>query len=188
MEMKYYMVIYVARHAETDTNRTSIICGNDDSFSINANGLKQSYQLAETMLGKGVDLIVCSPMKRALETAACLAERLDIEIIIDKRLRERNHGSFEGKSQDDPEFLIVKNQFAMRMNGGESIFDVAHRIYSSIDAIRKNYADKTVLIISHGGTIGRAIESYFNDLSNNEFVATFITNCELRKYEIGSGY
>jgi len=178
------MIIYSARHAETDTNKTPVICGNNDSFSLNANGINQSYRLAESMIGKGVDLIVCSSMKRAIQTAKYVADRLGVEIVIDERLRERNHGIFEGKSQKDPEFLIGKSQFAMRMEGGESIFDVVHRIYSAIDDIREKYAGKTVIIISHGGTIGRVIESYFHDLSNNEFHDIFIKNCELRRYEI----
>ena len=50
-----------------------------------------------------------------------------------------------------------------------------------LDDIREESEEKTCLLVAHNG-IARAVESYFRDMSNEEFAAFGIRNCELKKY------
>jgi len=45
---------------------------------------------------KDVDIIICSPLQRAVDTAKLANETLNKEIIIDERFTEWDYGSYEG--------------------------------------------------------------------------------------------
>ena len=51
-----------------------------------------------------------------------------------------------------------------------------------LDDIREEADDKVYLLVAHNG-ISRVIQSYFYDMTNEEFAAFGIKNCELRKFE-----
>ena len=58
---------------------------------------------------------------------------------------------------------------------------LAQRIYNLLDEI-KQQPDKVYLLVAHNG-ISRVVNSYFYDMTNEEFAAFGIKNCEIRKYE-----
>ena len=58
---------------------------------------------------------------------------------------------------------------------------LCQRIYNLLDDIKKE-PDKVYLLVAHNG-ISRAVESYFRNMTNEEFAAFGIHNCELRRYE-----
>ncbi|MBR3358274.1 MAG: histidine phosphatase family protein [Solobacterium sp.] len=57
----------------------------------------------------------------------------------------------------------------------------AHRVYSLLDEITSQN-DTVYLLAAHNG-ISRFIESYFRDMTNSEFAAFGIGNCEIRRYD-----
>lgn len=154
------MKIYSTRHGQTDYNKDEIILGTTD-IPLNETGLAQAAGLAEAVEKLGdIDLIISSPMLRAKATAKAVAEKCGFEIITDERLREWNYGEFEGKSRFTEGFAENKREFAVKMrNGGESLLQLSHRVYSFLDDIIAKYSDKNVLVVSHGG-ICRVIEIY----------------------------
>ena len=56
------------------------------------------------------------------------------------------------------------------------------RIYNLLDDIRQEADGKVYLMVAHNG-VARAVQSYFTDMTNEEFARFGIKNCELRKYE-----
>jgi len=66
---------------------------------------------------------------------------------------------------------------------GESLLELSHRVYSALDSIIEKYDGKNVLIVSHGG-VCRIIETYFNNLTTNEYSNWFMENCQLIEYDI----
>ena len=81
-------------------------------------------------------------------------------------------------------FAENKSQFGVRMGGnGESVLQLAHRVYSALDDIIKNYSDKNVLIVCHGG-VCRIIETYFHDLTTQSYNNWFMGNCQLIEYNV----
>lgn len=178
------MKIYSTRHGQTDYNKNELILGTTD-IPLNETGLAQAEALAEAVEKLGdIDVIISSPMLRSLTTARVLAEKCGLEIITDKRLREWDYGDFEEKSRFTEGFSESKREFAVRMRGGgESLLQLSHRVYSFLDEIIEKYKDKNVFVVSHGG-ICRVIETYFHDMTADEYSNWFMGNCELLKYEI----
>ena len=74
----------------------------------------------------------------------------------------------------------VKACFADRYDGGESMLQLAQRIYNLLDELR-DQPDKTYLLVAHNG-IARVVESYFHDMTNEEYALAGIRNCELVEY------
>lgn len=178
------MKIYATRHGQTEWNSLDRICGITD-IDLTETGIKQAEELAEKAAEKGdIDLIICSPLKRARETARIVADRINKKIIVEEQLTEWNYGSYEGKHRSAEGFAGAKTAFGVKMpDGGESLFQLAHRVYTVIDNVREKYAGKNVLLVCHGG-VCRVIETYFNDMTTEEFSNFFMGNCELREYEI----
>ena len=178
------MKIYSTRHGQTDYNKEELILGTTD-IELNETGLAQAQELAEKVKELGcIDLIIASPMKRAMRTAGIVSERTGISIVTDERLREWDYGEYEGKTRFTGGFAENKAEFGVKMGRtGESLLQLAHRVYSVLDDIREKYSDRTVLIVSHGG-ICRVIETYFNDMTTEEYSGWFMDNCQLIEYVI----
>jgi probable phosphoglycerate mutase len=66
---------------------------------------------------------------------------------------------------------------------GESLMQLAHRVYSVLDDIRRDYSGKNVLVVCHGG-VCRVIETYFHDMTVKEFSGWFMDNCQIIEYQI----
>lgn len=178
------MKIYSTRHGQTDFNKQDLILGITD-IPLNETGTAQARELAEKIAEVGdVDLIISSPMVRAYTTAKTVADCCGLEIITDSRLREWDYGSYEGKTRYTDGFAENKREFAVRMGStGESVLQLSHRVYSLLDEITEKYGDKNILLVSHGG-ICRIIETYFHDMTTEEYSNWFMGNCQLIEYNI----
>lgn len=98
-------------------------------------------------------------------------------------LIEQNYGIYEGVDRKNPQFLNNKRNFAYRYPDGESMMQVAYRIYGIIDKVKKEYQGKNVLLISHEG-VCRIIRTYFIDMTNEEFFNYTLENGKLEEYEL----
>ncbi len=178
------MTIYFTRHGETTMNIQDHISGVTDC-ELTERGLQQAEELSARCAEAGdIDLIICSPLKRARATAKAVAKRINAPIRIDPRLTEWDYGEYEGMHRTTEGFAQAKREFGVKMKGGgESLLQLAHRVYSCIDDIIKTYPDKTVLCVCHGG-VCRVAETYFNDMTVEQFSHFFMGNCELRRYEV----
>ena len=176
------MKIYFTRHGETTMNICDRISGVTDC-ELTENGRAQAGELAQKCARAGdIDLIVCSPLKRAQDTAKAVSERLLIPVIIDERLREWDYGEYENKHRTTEGFSQAKREFGVKMKGGgESLLQLSHRVYSAIDDIINTYSGKNVLCVCHGG-VCRVAHTYFCDMTTEQFMHFFMGNCELREY------
>lgn len=173
--------LYVARHGQTVWNAQNKVCGVTD-VELTEKGIEQAEKLAD-IVPDNIDVIITSPLNRAIETGKIVAEKNNIPMHIEELLIEQNYGIYEGIDRKDPQFLNNKRNFAYRYPDGESMMQVAYRIYGFIDKIRKEYQGKNVLLISHGG-VCRIIRTYFIDMTNEEFFNYTLKNGELEEYEL----
>jgi len=176
------MKLYVARHGETLWNAQNMVCGRTD-IPLTETGLQQAELLAERTKNLKIHRIIASPLIRAVQTAAPTAERLGLEIVTDERLIEQNYGIYEGVDRQDPGFLRNKRQFAFRYPGGESMMDVAARVYSLIRELKETCLGEDVLLVCHGG-VCRLIRTYFEDMTNEEFFHYSEENANIREYDL----
>ena len=176
------MGIYLTRHGVTTMNAENKICGLTD-VDLSEDGIKQAEYLAKYISENQInlDLIISSPMRRAVKTAEIIGHLNSVKVISDLRIIEQNYGIYEGADRYDAGFLNNKRQFAFKYPGGESMMQTAYRVYGFLDEIKALYPGKNILIVSHGG-VCRVINTYFEDVTNDEFFHWQINNCELRKY------
>ena len=173
--------IYFTRHGETVWNVENKICGMTDS-PLTARGQEQARQLGELVRDSGlhIDEILYSPLSRAADTAKAIAAATGLPARCEPRLREQCFGKYEGTPRDGAEFRISKTHFADRYDGGESMMQQAQRIYTLLDELRAD-TDKTFQLVAHT-SIARVVHSYFYDMTNEEYAAAGIKNCQLVEY------
>ena len=176
------MRIFAARHGETQWNAENKLCGRTD-LPLTANGIEQARTLAERAKRYDLDLMIVSPMLRARQTAAAVAEKCKIPVIVDVRLIEQDYGIYEGVDRKDPGFLANKREFAYKYPGGESMMQVAHRVYSLLEDIKREHDGKSVLLVCHGG-VCRVIRTYFEDMTNEEYFQFSEENAAIREYRL----
>lgn len=123
-------------------------------------------------------MIITSPLKRAVETGKIVAAKMNVPLYREVLLIEQNYGIYEGVDRKEPQFLNNKRNFAYRYPGGESMMQVAYRIYGFIDKIKEEYSEKKILLISHGG-VCRIIRTYFTDMTNEEFFHYTLEKCKM---------
>ncbi len=105
------------------------------------------------------EVVITSPYVRAAETARLIVEtaELDVRIVHDERLREREFGildlltrrGIEATFPFEAERRARLGKFYYRPPGGESWVDVALRLRSFRDSIVRAYADRRVLVVAH---------------------------------------
>lgn len=183
------MKIYVIRHGQTDWNVAGKCQGMTD-IELNNTGIEQAEKAREQLNNYKIDLIICSPLKRARKTAEILNDVINCKIIVDERIIERNCGEVEGTTKDKWNSIIgedidVINNYNLNWNKQsiEPIQTVCERVWNLLDEIQGKYKDKNVLLVTHGGTC-RAINAYFNGIGEDGHVQSAkIKNCEIREYE-----
>lgn len=176
--------IFIARHGLTDWNLVPKVQG-VTNIPLNEGGIKQAYTLAEVVKNQTFkfDKILYSPLDRAAKTAKIVAEINNIPLQEEPRLIEQNFGKWEGfdSSTGDKSFFQAKQQFLDSYENGESMMRLGQRIYNLLDELKARDTDENFLLITHGG-IARVIHSYFNNMTNEQFAAFFLGNCELKEY------
>jgi probable phosphoglycerate mutase len=181
------MKLYIIRHGQCEWNALHKVCGSTDS-PLTEKGRAQAAEtaalVAHMTCDEPIDLIIASPLSRALETGKAIQAACGgVPLIIDDRIREIDFGDSAGRSTRDPDFQAEKRMFPRRHPNGESMLMFTHRIYSFLDDIRVRYADKTVLLACHNG-ICRAAYSYFHDMTNEEFMSYVVKNASVSIYEL----
>ena len=133
-------------HGTTTDNQKEISSGWYD-VGLSDLGIKQSIDLKEQIVGKKFDVVFCSDLKRAVDSAKLTFEGV-VPIIADKRLRECNYGDYNAKPSSIVEPLQEEN-LKKRFPNGESYEDVKARIADFLSFLKTNYDGKSVAIVAH---------------------------------------
>ena len=159
------MKLYIVRHGQTGYNIDNKVCGISD-VELTSLGKQQAKMASEQLKDISLDMIFASPLQRAHETA---------------KIQEINFGKFEGIVNNE-EFQYYKQNHGLHYPGGESLFQVVHRVYSFLEELENKYPDKNILVVCHGGIV-RVIHSYFHDMTNEELMTWLPENCCIQSYE-----
>ena len=174
--------LYFVRHGQTIWNVENKICGATD-IALTEEGHRQAEELGEEIRRQGVkaDVILYSPLIRAADTARHISEITGIPARVEPRLKEQNFGKYESTPRNGKEFQEAKRQFISGYEGGESMFRLAQRIYNLLDEIRDDKEEKIYILVAHNG-IARVVNSYFHEMTNEEYASFGIKNCQILKY------
>tara|TARA_B100000745_G_scaffold97289_1_gene61808 strand:- start:4106 stop:7723 length:3618 start_codon:yes stop_codon:yes gene_type:complete len=148
---------FVMRHGESEKNVSRVVTDAYDApYPLTDLGKETVKKSAEKLRGK-IDIIISSPVLRARETAQLVAETigLESEVIIDERIRETDHGEYEGKplAEYQSAYPSGMTKFESKPEGGENWNDIRKRMGDFLYSLEKEHKDKKILIVSHGDPI-----------------------------------
>lgn len=153
--------IYLLRHGSTDAHGKFVGATN---IGVSESGFQQLAQLKDHISSLTIDSVLCSPMRRCVETVSYLQLPQPVDYIDD--LREIDFGLWENKSFEDivHEWPEEVNTWSQRSPGftfpeGEGIADFLLRVERSANLIEQDKNTK-ILVVSHGGMIRHLICSF----------------------------
>ena len=184
------MQLILIRHGISEMNRINdevcpTFCGRYDC-DLSKKGVEQASALHHDPLFENIDLVYCSPLKRAIQTTQFIT---DHPYMIDERITERTMGVFDGmpinQAQNDPRYtayfkdpdlMDFRMSFTTRAPEGENYQDVVDRVSDFLDELKQKDVQK-VVIVSHMAAI-RCMLKVIRHLSNEETFALKIKQCE----------
>ena len=153
------MKILFFRHGLTAGNLEKRYIGRTDE-PLCAEGMAQ----LKTMKLPQCETVVCSPMKRCIQTAEILFPNR--KYIIENELRECDFGDFEGKnyielSNDTYYQKWIDSGGSLPFPNGEAPLDFRRRCAEAFEDMVKNCADSaSIAFVVHGGTIMSILEKF----------------------------
>lgn len=164
--------LWLIRHGESTWNTLGLVQGHRDEAELTERGTAQAAAVAERFRGLEVSALYASDLRRALQTAAVVAEAVGVPVIKDSRLRERNLGELEGTTHASVKPSVIGFEAGLvrdpdaRPAGGESIRDLYRRAAAFCDDLRRRPPETPgdVVVVAHGGTL-RVLRAYLNGIT-----------------------
>jgi broad specificity phosphatase PhoE len=146
-------VVHLLRHGEVH-NPDGILYGRLPGFGLSDAGEAMARAAAEWFTGRGVTHLVSSPLERARQTAAPIAEALDLPVEVDERLIEAGN-AFEGRRlaggrgvfRQPANWWKLRNP--VRPSWGEPYVEIATRMVLAVEAARDAARGSAAVCVSH---------------------------------------
>ncbi len=152
---------FLVRHAAHDRVGT-VLCGRMPGVHLGAVGKAQAARLAARFANENVACIRSSPLERAVETAQPIALGLQQPLEICSAIVEIDFGSWSGASfealaQDPGWSAWNHSRSTSRPPEGETILEAQARIVGAMEQLRRRYADRSIILVSHSDVIKAAL-------------------------------
>ena len=179
------MKIYYVRHGQTDWNLARKMQGGQTEKPLNQTGIEQANETRKELENVKDDIIIRSPMHRAEQTAEIINQDRNVPTIVDERIRERKLGELEGHDiTEEIENKIWDYELNYQIPSGENLHDFEKRILDFFKDIKQKYADKTVLIVAHGG-VAKVIKAHLYGMPESKNLSEIkMQNCEIIEADI----
>lgn len=168
-------VFYAMHHAPVSKRQGEII-GSKTDIELNDYGVEVAIYQAERIyrmlgsasLGNIGDYIISSPLKRAVQTSEIIAEKCNLDIILDDRIKPQNFGKLDGMTIDDIneddelklnfwDYIRPEDRDNHHAPGAESNLEMVTRVNNFKADILSNGLDASPLVITHGTVIDSLI-------------------------------
>ena len=181
------------RHGETDWNRENRFQGHADP-PLNALGRTQSAELAAELAGEPIARVYTSPLRRASETAAIVAERLGLEVESLEPLREIDVGAWSGLTREEvaarfpDEYGRWLDRAPHGFENGETYDELAARVVPAIHELAERHPSETLLVVTHGGP-SRVMQAHAAgiDYAEARRRETVLANCAVCRFAVENG-
>lgn len=149
------MRLILVRHGETVWNAEFRVQGGEVDTELSEKGRGQITRLAEVLRNEPIDLILSSPLQRAVITAETIGRYHEAPILTHPDLKEVNVGDFDGLSTVDMPQTFTELLLSWwkggceRLPGGESFSELQERTWGVIDPYVRDGAPTNLLVVSH---------------------------------------
>jgi broad specificity phosphatase PhoE len=145
--------VHLLRHGEV-YNPDHVLYGRLPGFRLSELGERQALAAAEWLTRFDVGYLVSSPLERAQQTAAPLAEKLGLDVEVDERLIEadnhlqgRNVAGGQGLFKDVGNWKYFRNPF--RPSWGEPYAEIAQRVLAATRTAHTNADGRDAVCVTH---------------------------------------
>ncbi len=166
--------LFIVRHADAIPDEDEIIpSGIYDDLPLSRTGREQAQALAERLSDLSFNAIYSSPLRRCLETAAPLAERLGMIPIIAEGLKEIKLGNIRPLPDDGQDLAALTKALQerqldiVRVAGETGHWDAIpdseqsiafrKRVVETLDEIASKHIGQRIIAFAHGGVINAYI-------------------------------
>lgn len=154
------------RHGRTSYNEQRRLQGQVD-IPLDEVGRWQAAQAAHDIAERhSPTRIISSDLERAAGTAQALAELVGVEVVLDRRLRERAFGDWEGLTAQEiearwpEEFAVWQSGQDPQRDGAETREEVAERMAAAVsEHAASTEPDGALVLVSHGAAITLGLTS-----------------------------
>lgn len=170
-------IMYLTRHGQTEENVSHILQGWMPGH-LSKEGVGQVSKLRDELAGEHFDAIVCSDLKRCIDSATILNEPHHLPLTQTPLLRERDWGSLTGKNILNEVVNLKVTAFPPDVESEAQIYE---RALKFIHFVQEQFAGKRILAVGHG-MIDRYIQAVWKGTTIREIPR--MDNAEVRRLEI----
>ena len=140
--------ILLVRHGQSSTNQARIFTGQLD-YDLSPLGYRQAECAMDYIAAHdAVEAIYASDLQRAVHTAQPLAERLHLPIVPMPAFREITD------LMEDAAYALWQHDIRhCACPGGESVAQLAERVYTALTALARKHDGQTILLATHATPI-----------------------------------
>lgn len=169
--------MYLTRHGQTEENVNHILQGWMPGH-LSEEGLRQVRHLRDELEHVHFDAVVCSDLKRCIDSATIINEPHLLPLTTTPLLRERDWGSLTGKNILNEVVNLKVKEFPADVESEPQIYERATKF---LRFVQQNYAGKQILAVGHG-MIDRYIQAVLKGTTIRDIPR--MDNAEVRKLEI----
>ncbi|MEU6427853.1 histidine phosphatase family protein [Microbispora sp. NPDC046973] len=141
------------RHGQTLWNVEKRFQGHTD-IALDETGIAQAARAASLLAALRPTMLVSSDLRRAYDTASALGRLTGLDVAVDKDLRERGGGEWEGLTRDEIRAGWPVEYEAWEAPGGEDVAHVADRVADAVGRWASRLDEGGLLVVaSHGAAL-----------------------------------
>jgi broad specificity phosphatase PhoE len=147
-------IVHLLRHGEVH-NPDGVLYGRMDGFHLSDLGRKMAQRVADVIGDRDIVHVRTSPLERAQETLAPLADRLGLEPVLDRRVIESGN-KFQGVSFGRGAMTFLQHPGLLRHmynpftpSWGEPYDEIAARMIAAIHDARDAARGHEAVVVSH---------------------------------------
>lgn len=154
-------MFFLVRHAAHELV-DRVLCGRMSGVNLGDEGRAQAGRVAARLARERISAIHTSPLERAQQTAAPIAERLNLPPEIHNAIVEIDVGEWAGRDfaslQNDPRWASWNSARSVsRPPGGETLLEVQARVMGHLERVRVEHPNEAVVLVSHADVIKAAL-------------------------------
>ena len=153
-------LFYIFRHGQSSYNLSGRTQGQTNDSVLTPLGREQAVLVGEKLRDKNIEIILCSPLQRARQTAKLANSALGVPVSEDARFTEVNVGEIEGMhyTEIQEKFGEKYRQWRssdsryenIRFAGGESKKEVRERVFAGLTDYALHSPHSVIAVSSHG--------------------------------------
>jgi probable phosphoglycerate mutase len=183
-----HTLLFTVRHGLTELNRDKRVGGRYDAPLIEE-GRRQAREANGSFDGTHFDVVISSPLSRALETAEIIAGVRREEIVVEDGCTERSFGEMEGLTPTQvrerlPQVRYVRIghvDYSLNPPGGETFEQLHERARRFLERTLELHGGKRILLFGHENFL-QQLHGVIHGLGPMKSLERAILNCELNQF------